>query len=405
MAGALSDLRIIELGHVIAGPLAATLLSDFGAEVIKVEHPHIGDMMRELGPKARDGVGVWFKSVGRNKKMLALNWKTGEGRKILRKLVESADVLVENFRPGVLERAGVGPEVLHSWNADLIILRISGYGQDGPLAGVPAFGRAAEAMAGLPHLTGFADAAPMHPGFPTADSITGLMGALGIMIAVHSLRNGDSKGQIVDLAVFEGLLRLIDYHVPAVTGAGRSPRRNGLRQPMDFVPGGMFQTSDGIWVTISAGSVETARRLLRAVGGNALADDPRFATLDGIAGSMPELFQKIHDFVAARDFEEVERVFRLHDAVAARVLSVEEIAVHPQILHRGDIVAIEGEDTRVVGPVPRLTATPGKVNWLGRASGADTRTVMREMGLSDDDVESLVSAGVIALANEKESEQ
>lgn len=237
----LEQLRIVELGHVIAGPLAAALLSDFGADVIKIEAPpNRTDMMRDLGPKAEDGgVGVWWKTLGRNKKTLGLDWKSDEGRDILRRLVEDADVLIENFRPGVLERAGVGPDVLHDWNPDLVVLRVSGYGQDGPMRDVPAFGRAAEAMSGLAHLTGFPDGPPMHPpGFPAADSTTGLMGALGIMIALFAREKGIARGQVVDLAVFEALLRLMDYPVPALTGANLSPRRNGLRQPMDFAPGG-----------------------------------------------------------------------------------------------------------------------------------------------------------------------
>lgn len=171
-------------------------------------------------------------------------------------------MLVENFRPGVLERAGVGPDTLHEWNPDLVVLRVSGYGQVGPMRDVPAFGRAAEAMSGLAHLTGYADGPPMHPGFPAADSTTGLMGALGIMIALFAREKGVARGQVVDLAVFETLLRLMDYPVPALTGAKLSPRRNGLRQPMDYAPGGMFRTSDGVWVTVSAGSAETAQRML-----------------------------------------------------------------------------------------------------------------------------------------------
>jgi len=171
--GPLKNMSIIELGHVIAGPLA-----DFGAEVIKVENPRGGDMMRDLGPKAQgDGLGGWWKTLARNKRILALNlalnWKTPGGRAILRRMVEASDVLIEIFRPGVLERADIGPDVLHRWNPNLISLRISGYGQDGPMKKTPAFGRAAEAMSGLAHLTGYPDGPPMHPGFPAADSTSG----------------------------------------------------------------------------------------------------------------------------------------------------------------------------------------------------------------------------------------
>ena len=233
----------------------------------------------------------------------------------------------------------------------------------------PAFGRATEAMSGLAHLSGFPDGPPMHPGFPAADSTTGLMGALGIMLALFAREKGAARGQVVDLAVFEALLRLIEYPVPALTGAKISPQRNGLRQPMDFAPGGMFRTADGIWVTVSAGSAETAQRLLRAVGGDALANDPRFATLNLMSQHMAEVFDALNDFITQRSLAEVEEVFARHDAVAARVLSIEEIVEHPQINHRGDIVAIEGDDTRVIGPVPHLSDTPGALRWLGRPPG------------------------------------
>jgi crotonobetainyl-CoA:carnitine CoA-transferase CaiB-like acyl-CoA transferase len=399
VTGPLEGLRIIELGHVIAGPLAAGLLSDFGASVVKIEPPGRGDMMRDLGPKAADGQGVWWKTVGRNKRILALDWKTGPGREVLRRLVEGADALVENFRAGVLERAGIGPEVLHGWNPDLVILRVSGYGQDGPMRAAPAFGRAAEAMSGLVHLTGFPDGPPMHPGFPAADGTTGLMGALGIMLALFARERGIARGQVVDLAVFEALLRLIDYHVPALTGAGVSPRRNGLRQPMDFAPGGMFRTRDGVWVTVSAGGAETARRLLRAVGGDALADDPRFATMAGFSANMAEVFDRLNDFITSRDFAEVEAEFARHDAVAARVLSVEDILAHPQIAHRGDIVATEGDPTRVIAPQPHLSRTPGALRWLGRPEAADSAEVLAELGYDRAAVEALVRAGVVALAD------
>ncbi len=396
--GPLQNIRIIELGHVVAGPLAATLLGDFGADVIKIEQPGAGDMVRELGPKAADGVGVWWKTLGRNKRVMALNWKTPEGQEVLRKLVESADVLVENFRPGVLERAGVGPETLHLWNPDLAILRISGYGQDGPMVKTPAFGRAAEALSGLPHLTGYADGPPMHPGFPAADSTTGLMGALGIMMALYAKKDDITRGQVIDLAVFEPILRLIDYHVPALTGAGLSPKRNGFRQPLDFAPGGMFCTKDGVWVTISAGSAETAQRLLRAAGGDEWANQSRFATMAGITGNMDEISQKLDAYVAARDFSVVEKEFEKNDAVAARVLSVEEILEHPQINYRKDIVEMEGEETKIVGPIPHMGETPGAVRWLGKADvGSDSLEILREAGFSPEEIDEFVVKNIVSM--------
>lgn len=403
MTSPLHQLKIIELGHVIAGPLSTSLLSDFGADVIKIEAPNRTDMMRDLGPKAGDGVGVWWKTLGRNKKILSLDWKSDKGRDILRSLVESADVIVENFRPGVLERSGIGPETLHGWNPDLIILRVSGYGQEGPMRDVPAFGRAAEAMSGLAYLTGFHDGPPMHPGFPAADSTTGLMGALGVMIALFAREKGIARGQVVDLAVFETLLRLMEYPVPALTGANLSPQRNGLRQPMDFAPGGMFRSSDGVWLTVSAGSTETAQRLLRAVGGDVLADDPRFATLALISQNMAVVFDAINDFVTQRTLAEVEMEFARHDAVASRVQSIEEITTNAQIRHRGDIVSVEGERTQVIGPIPHLSSTPGEVRWLGRAPGTDTRDILRELGFDDAHITALHKAGVVGLSGKEDT--
>ena len=397
--GPLQNIRIIELGHVVAGPLAATLLADFGADVIKIEAPGAGDMVRELGPKAKqDGVGVWWKTLGRNKRLLALNWKNPEGQAVLRKLVENADALVENFRPGVLERAGIGPDVLREWNPDLMVLRISGYGQDGPMVKTPAFGRAAEAMSGLPHLTGHADGPPMHPGFPAADSTTGLMGALGLMMALFAKKDGIASGQVIDLAVFEPIMRLIDYHVPVATGAHLSPKRNGFRQPLDFAPGGMFCTKDGVWVTISAGSAETAQRLLRAAGGADWAGQKRFATMAGITGNMDEISQKMDGYISAHDFEDVAAEFKRCDAVAAPVLSVEDILEHPQIAHRGAIAAVKGEETRVVAPVPHMEKTPGSVRWLGRSEiGADGAEILTQLGYTPDEITALAAQKIIAL--------
>jgi crotonobetainyl-CoA:carnitine CoA-transferase CaiB-like acyl-CoA transferase len=223
------------------------------------------------------------------------------------------------------------------------------------------------------------------------------MGALGIMIALFARQRGTIRGQVVDLAVFEALLRLIDYHVPVLSGAGLSPMRNGLRQPMDFAPGGMFRTKDGVWVTISAGGAETARRLLRAVGGDSFAEDPRFATMEGITADMTEVFDRLNEFVTARDFAEVEAEFMRHDAVAAPVLRTDEILAHPQIAHRGDVVSVEGDATKVIGPVPHLSSTPGSVRWLGRMPGADTAAIMSELGYDSSTIEKLSDAGLISV--------
>ena len=394
--GPLSDVRVIEMGHVIAAPMCGALLSDFGADVIKIERPGEGDMLRVLSVRAKDGVGVWWKTLARNKRLLALDWKSDEGHKVLRRLVENAHVLIENFRPGVLERAGLAPEVLHEWNPDLVIVRISGYGQTGPRASWPGFGRAGEAMSGLAHMTGFADDAPMHPGFPAADSTTGLMAAYGAMMALHAVRNGSARGQVVDLAIFEPLLRLIDYHVPTRTGAGLRVDRNGLQAPNSYAPAGVFRAKDGKWVTISAGSAATGRRLLEAAGGAEWAAEPQFLTLDGFAEHMDDIVKQLGAFVAQLGAQEAIDIFREHDAVAAMVYDVDDILADPQIAARGDIVGVEGDDTEVVGPVPKLDKTPGRLRWLGRSElGADSRTVLEELGYDSGQIDGLVEIGTV----------
>ena len=395
--GPLSDIRVLELGHVIAAPMTGALLADFGADVIKIERPGQGDMMRELGAKADDGVGVWWKSLARSKKLLSLDWKTEDGRKVLRRLVESAQVLSENFRPGVLERAGLSADVLHEWNPDLVILRVSGYGQTGPLSALPGFGRAGEAMSGLADLTGFADNAPMHPGFPVADSTSGLMGAFGVMLALHAVQTGQSRGQVVDLAIFEPLLRLIDYHVPNRTGADVFTSRNGLQQPNSFVPAGVFRARDGKWITVSSASAATARRLLAAAGGQDWADEPRFQNLAGYAEHMDEIMERLSGFVAQHDAAYVIKHFQSYDAVAALIYNVDDILSEPHIKARENIVGFDGDDTKVVGPVPRLEQTPGRVRWLGKGEiGADSRAVLTDLGLDEAAIAKLLDAGIIS---------
>ncbi|WP_299565204.1 CaiB/BaiF CoA-transferase family protein [uncultured Sulfitobacter sp.] len=394
--GPLSDLRVIELGHVIAAPMCGALLSDFGAEVIKIERPGQGDMLRVLSARAKDGVGVWWKTLARNKRLVALDWKTDEGREVLRRLVENAQVLIENFRPGVLERAGLAPEVLHEWNPDLVIVRISGYGQTGPRSSWPGFGRAGEAMSGLANMTGFADNAPMHPGFPAADSTTGLMAAYGAMMALHAVHNGSARGQVVDLAIFEPLLRLIDYHVPTRTGAGLPVDRNGLQAPNAYAPAGVFRARDGKWVTVSAGSAATGRRLLEAAGGQEWAEQPQFQSLDGFADHTEEIVDRLGAFVAQHDAQKAIDIFKSHDAVAAMVYDVDDILADPQIAARGDIVGVEGDDTRVVGPVPKLDKTPGRLRWLGRGElGADSRAVLEELGFDPEQIAALIDNGTV----------
>ena len=258
----LSGLRVIDLGHALAGPFAATLLADHGADVLKIEHPERGDPMRRLGPR-KDGVPVWWKAAGRSKRSVALDFSTPRGREILLELVEHSDVLVENFRPGTLERRGLGWDDLHRVNPRLVMLRISGFGQHGPHASRPGFGRTAEAMSGAAQLTGFPDGPPIHVGYSLADTLTGLMGAFGIMLALHG-RERSGEGDCIDLALYEPLFRLIDWQAIVYDQLGIAGMRAGNAFPavLEGVAAGVAQTTDGIWLSYSAATDSVLERLV-----------------------------------------------------------------------------------------------------------------------------------------------
>jgi crotonobetainyl-CoA:carnitine CoA-transferase CaiB-like acyl-CoA transferase len=397
-AGPLRDLRVVDLGHDYSAPFAATLLADFGADVIKVEPPGAGDVMRDVGPSGPTGPIVW-KSAGRNKKALGLDWKNPKSRPVLERLVRWADVLVESYRPGVLERNGLGPDVLLELNPDLVVLRVSGYGQTGPYSARPGFGKAGEAFSGLCDLTGFPDGPPTHAGFPMADMTTGLMGAYGVMLALHARQRGHARGQVIDLGLYETPLRLIDYHVPVRTGAGLLPKRNGNRHPLSMAMSGMYKTSDGKWITYSAGSCAVAKRVLRLVGGDRLADDPRFTDLRSICRHDNEIHGLMSEWFAARSATDALAGFREADAVAARIYDVDDILRDPHVAARENLVGFDGETCKVVNVVPKLSATPGRVRWPGRREvGADSVAILGQLGFEQGEIESLIGSGAVSVA-------
>jgi crotonobetainyl-CoA:carnitine CoA-transferase CaiB-like acyl-CoA transferase len=392
--GVLEGIRVLDFGHALAGPFAATLLADFGADVLKVERPGTGDAMRDLGPEGPSG-RAWWKSMGRGKRCLALDWKHPKSRPVIQKLVRVSHVLVESFRPGVLEKNGLGPETLHSWNPSLIILRVSGYGQSGPYSARPGFGKAAEALSGLCDLTGFPDGPPMHPGFPMGDMTTGLMGAYGVMLALYAIQKG-GLGQIIDMGIYEAPMRLIDYHVPVRTGTTGRPRRNGNRQPMSFSPSGIYRTKDGKWITYSAATHSIARRVLTLIGAPELAALP---SLTDISRFDDEIDRRMQAWVALRSTQEVMDQFSAAEAVAEMIYDVDDILADPHVQARQNIVEVDGDPCKVINVVPRLSTTPGRVRWLGRDIGQDTVTILSELaGLAESEIAELVDSGSVYAA-------
>lgn len=392
--GALDGIRVLDLAHVIAGPFAATLLADMGADVIKIEAPGSGDGMRALGPKEHD-IGLWWRVAGRNKRSLELDLRVPAGRKVLLGLVAQADVLIESFRPGTLEGWNLGPDALQKANPSLIMLRISGYGQDDP-GRRPGFGRVAEAMSGVVNLTGEADGSPLHVGFSIGDNVTGLMGAFAVVCALHA-RRATSRGDVIDLALFESLFRMIEWQIPLADRLGQIVHRRGNEFPLGYAVGGSFIAADGIWITISAATQPTIRRILLAVGGEQFADDPRVATME--ARIDPEnlslVYERVRQWVAERPAAEALEHLGSVDVVAGYVYDAGMMLDDETFERREAIVEVPDQTLgkmRMPGVVPKLSTHPGSIRRPAPGLGQHNREILAGMlNMSEHEIEQLYS--------------
>jgi crotonobetainyl-CoA:carnitine CoA-transferase CaiB-like acyl-CoA transferase len=399
--GPLSDIRVLDLGHVVAGPFAGSLLGDLGATVIKVEDPVHGDTIRKLGPQV-DGHPLWWKVAGRNKASLALNLRTEPGREILVRLAEIVDILIENFRAGTFESWGIGADVLLERNPRLIMLRISGYGQGPGGKGRPGYGRVGEAMSGVVNLTGEIDGKPLHAGFSLGDTTTGMMGMIGVLTALHA-RGRTGRGQVIDLALFESLFRMIEWQVPLAQKLGQVIRRRGNVFPIGYAVGGSFQANDGRWITISTATAKAISRLLLVVGGPAMAEDPDFADFEARTrpGNMERIERKMAEWVAQYTADEAIERLSSEDIVAGLVYDAAMMLEDELIAERGDIVERDDPDIGVIkmpGVVPKLSETPGSIRSTGPRLGQQTREVLRDLlGMGEDELAELHAQGVIRL--------
>ena len=360
-AGPLAGLRVLDLATVVAGPGAARYLADFGADVLKVERPGHGDSTRTLGlPDPRDGTSAYWKVVGRNKRCVTVDLKADEGRETVLRLVEDAHVLVENFRPGVLERLGLAPDVLLARNPLLVVCRVTAFGQDGPYAHRPGFATLAEAMSGFAAINGEADGGPLLPPIALTDEVTALAAAFSIMVALHS-----GVGQVVDVTLLESLLQCMGP-LPAAFGmTGFLQQRAGSSLPYS-VPRGTWLCSDGKWVAVSASAESVGRRVMELIGLGGREDLQSFA---GRIVARDEIDERMAAFCAARTVEEVVTAFDDAHAAAAPVYDMAAVFADPQVRARGAIVEADGVPMQ--GMVARLSATPGSVRWAGRPLGAD----------------------------------
>lgn len=395
MSGPLAGVRVVDAATLFAGPLAATYLGDFGADVVKVEHPGLPDAARGHGV-AKDGIGLWWKTLGRNKRTITLDLKHPDGAATMRRLLAGADVLVENFRPGTLERWGLSPESLLAANRRLVIARVTAFGQDGPYAGRPGFGSLAEAMSGFAAITGEPDGPPTLPPFGLADGIAALATAYAVTAALRH-RDLTGEGQVVDLAIIEPILMMLGAPLTAFQQLGYVQPRTGNRS-VNNAPRNVYRTADGDWLAVSTSSQSIAGRVLRLVGRPELCDEPWFATGSGRADHADELDDVVGGWIAARPTEEVTRAFEEAHAAVAPVYDVRGVMDDPQYAARGTALTVDDED---LGPLVmqnvlfRLSATPGEVRWAGRGHGADTDAVLGELGLSADEIARLRAEGAV----------
>ncbi len=390
----LTDLRVIELGQLIAGPFCAQLLGDFGAEVIKVEAPDAPDPARDWGAVKQDGIGLYWPIIARNKKSLTLNLREPAGQEILKKLAMSADVLIENFRPGTLERWGIGPEVLHQINPRLIITRISGYGQTGPESHKAGYASVGEAKGGLRHLIGEPDRLPARAGVSLGDTMTGTFAALGTMMALFA-REKSGRGQVVDAAIYESVMAFMESLIPEYALGGHTRERSGPILPK-VAPSGVYPCSDGL--VIIGANQDTLFRRLSAMCGADWASDPRYATHDARGENQVELDQKIAEWTQAHSSAHVLAACEENGVPCGRVNTARDMLVDAHIKARDAIIRIVHPilgEVPMQGVFPKLSDTPGRVNTAGPSLGQNTGEILSSIGYDETHQAQLRQEGII----------
>ena len=400
-AGPLSGLKVIEICSTIAGPACARLLADFGADVIKIEPPE-GDPVRQMGQHVGN-VSLYAASILRNKRSITLDLKSEAGRAVARELIARADILVENNRPGVMERLGLGYEALSASNPGLVMVRISGYGQTGPYADRPGYGAICEAVGGVRHMTGDADRPPARVALATTDYLSSVYAAFGAMTAIHS-RATTGKGQVVDVALYEAAFTQMEPVVPAHEKLGVVPMREGSNLPF-MAPNSSYPTRDGGWVLIAANSQPTWRRLVALMRQPELLTDPRFETIQvrGKPENMKAIDALISDWTRTFDATPLEALLRVGEVPTTRVYTIADIYADPHFRARNMLLQVPhatlGHTTQA-GVVPRLSATPGSVRHSGPDLGADGHDVLtNELRMSPQAVESLLASGAAGPSN------
>ncbi len=397
MAGPLQGIKVIEIGTLIAAPFAARLMAEFGAEVIKIEAPGEGDPIRKWR-KLHKGTSLWWYLQSRNKKSISINLKTPEGIALVKQLCADADVLIENMKPGALEKLGLGWDVLHALNPKLTMVRISGYGQSGPYKDRPGFGAIGEAMGGIRYTTGEAGGVPARVGVSLGDSLASLHAVMGALMSVLRVKMGNGDGQVVDVSLVESVFNLMESLVPEYDLLGHVRERSGGALP-GIAPSNTYPTRDGSYVVIAGNSNPIYKRLMHAIGRADMAEDPQFAQNDGRAAQEKLIDAAIAGWTSAHTIDEALAVLERAEVPAGRIYSVKDIVADPHYQARDMLLDTElpdGVHVKMPGIVPKLSETPGEVRWQGPTLGEHTDSVLSALGLATADIAALRQRGVVA---------
>ncbi|WP_168791941.1 CaiB/BaiF CoA transferase family protein [Paraburkholderia aromaticivorans] len=396
MGGPLQGIRVIEIGTLIAAPFAARLMAEFGADVIKIEAPETGDPLRKWR-KLHEGTSLWWYLQSRNKKSICVNLKSADGVEIVKRLAADADVVIENLRPGALEKLGLGWDVLHAINPKLTMVRISGYGQSGPYRDRPGFGAIGEAMGGIRYTTGDVDGAPARVGVSLGDSLASLHGVIGALMSLLRVKTGQGEGQVVDVSLVESVFNLMESLVPEYDLLGHVRERSGGALP-GIAPSNTYRTEDEGFVVIAGNSDPIFKRLMQVIGRPDLADDPALARNDGRVQHCAMLDQAITEWTSHHSTDDVLAALERAEVPSGRIYSVADIVADPHYQARDMLLEAQlpgGASVKMPGIVPKLSDTPGEVRWQGPALGEHTGSVLSELGFADEDIERLRREGAV----------
>lgn len=385
----LEGLKVIDASSILAGPLCCQILGDYGADVIKIEHPVYGDSMRGHG-ESKEGVPIWWKEISRNKRTVGLNLGVTDGAEVFKRLVETADVIVENFRPGTLERWGIGPDVLQEINPGVVLVRLTGFGQTGPYSNRAGFGTLAEAMSGFAHLTGPEDAPPTLPAFGLADSIAGIAASSAALMALRH-RDRTGEGQIIDMSILEPIMTAVGPGPTVYDQLGIVGQRHGNRSTNN-APRNTYLTKDGKWVAVSTSAQSIAERVMRLVGHPEVVEEPWFASGHTRVQHVEELDEYVGSWIAERDRTQVMEAFSEAGAAVAAVYDAKDIAEDEHIRETQMLVEVPDEDFGTVlqhNVMWRMSKSPGKIRFTGRSLGMDTDNILQDLGYNDDSINQL----------------